>query len=228
MVDSSFSGVSKYFVSSLLTRSAPKGRRTGNYRGPNLSSCWGFRPSATLAAHLSRSGLEGCMPEERPEETHVPQVSEGFFRGDVARGVERMRLRLLDLSSRNRLLNFRHGKRSSLQLVGEIPEVFYPRLRDGMEFFFKPVPKPDHENRELPARVSASGGSHHTAPLYIVSWNCSHGSLAKLLSRRRGEQRRIAAFRSHGSTRSSTATPPGKTAGSLANVSQSRCKYKCK
>src|SRR6266446_5385426 len=93
--------------------------------------------------------------EERPEEAPRQVVSEDFFHGDVARGIERMRMRLLDLSNRNRLLNFRHTKRSSLQIVGEAPESIYPRLRDGTEFFFQPVPKPDHENRGITARAFA-------------------------------------------------------------------------
>src|SRR2546430_7724267 len=93
--------------------------------------------------------------EERPEEPLRPQVSDDFFRGDNERGIERMRMRLLDLSNRNRLLNFRHSKRSSLQVVGEAPESIYPRLRDGTELFFKPVPKPDRENRGITARAYA-------------------------------------------------------------------------
>lgn len=93
--------------------------------------------------------------EERPEEPVRPHVSDDFFHGDIERGIERMRMRLLDLSNRNRLLNFRHTKRSSLQVVGEAPESIYPRLRDGTEFFFKAVPKPDHENRDVTARAHA-------------------------------------------------------------------------
>src|SRR5215813_7486647 len=97
------------------------------------------------------------MPEERPEEPLIRSVSEDFFHGDIAPGIERMRMRLLDLSNRNRLLNFRHGKRSSLQLVGEIPESLYPRLQDetAWKFFFKPVPKPDQPDRNLTARAYA-------------------------------------------------------------------------
>src|SRR5438552_11761775 len=85
--------------------------------------------------------------EGSPEEPRSASVSEDFFHGDIQRGIERMRLRLLDLSNRNRLLNFRHTKRSSLQTVSGTPEASYSQLRDSSEFFFKPVPKPDYENR---------------------------------------------------------------------------------
>src|SRR5438094_3546741 len=94
--------------------------------------------------------------EDRPEESIRPEVSADFFHGDIARGIERMRMRLLDLTNRNRLLNFRHTKRSTLQIVGEAPESIYGRLRDGAELFFKPVPKPDHENRHISAPAYAT------------------------------------------------------------------------
>jgi hypothetical protein len=93
--------------------------------------------------------------QERPEEPIRPQVSEEFFQGDIRRGIERMRMRLLDLTSRNRLLNFRHTKRATLQIVGEAPEAIYARLRDGAELFFRPVPKPAHENRAMTAPAYA-------------------------------------------------------------------------
>jgi hypothetical protein len=88
---------------------------------------------------------------DRPE----PRVSDDFFQGNVERGLERMRLRLLDLTNRNRLLNFRHTKRSTLDLLGHPPELLYDQLRDGAEITFKPVPKPPRDGRPITAGAYA-------------------------------------------------------------------------
>jgi len=90
-----------------------------------------------------------------PQEQPTPLVSADFFQGAVARGLERMRLRLLDLTNRNRLLNFRHTKRSSLQIVNAVREFAYDRLRDGGEFHFASVPRPPRDLRHLPAKTYA-------------------------------------------------------------------------
>ena len=68
--------------------------------------------------------------------------SSDFFHSGVEVGLERMRKRLLDLTTRNRLLNFRHLKRSSLRVVDEIPDQLFELLTDGKDLWFKPVPEP--------------------------------------------------------------------------------------
>lgn len=65
-----------------------------------------------------------------------------FFHGDVPGGIERIRRRLLDLTNRNRLLNFRHTKRASLRIVDEMPDQLFEVLADGKDFVFAPVPRP--------------------------------------------------------------------------------------
>jgi very-short-patch-repair endonuclease len=58
-------------------------------------------------------------------------------------GLERIRTRLLDLTNRNRLLNFRHTSASSLRVVNaDLNETFH-RLLDGAKLMFLPVPDPD-------------------------------------------------------------------------------------
>jgi hypothetical protein len=69
-------------------------------------------------------------------------VGNDFFQGDVIEGLERMRKRLLDLTLRNRLLNFRYTKKSSLRVVDELPDKLFARLVDGKEMLFRPVPIP--------------------------------------------------------------------------------------
>lgn len=61
----------------------------------------------------------GGTPSDRPD---------GLFSGDVVKGLERLRRRLLDLTKRNRLLNFRHSRRSSVRAVDEMPDQLYENL----------------------------------------------------------------------------------------------------
>ena len=67
----------------------------------------------------------------------------------VAEAIERLRTRLLDLSSRNRLLNYRHPKGRSVQIADE-PNVnlVFDRLLDGKSVPFKHVPEPDPDSYE--------------------------------------------------------------------------------
>ena len=59
---------------------------------------------------------------------------------NLAEGLERLRKRLLDLTPRNRLLNFKHTKKSSLRVVNEIPDFLFQSLLENTEFSFKPLP----------------------------------------------------------------------------------------
>lgn len=58
--------------------------------------------------------------------------------------IERLRERLLDLSSRNKLLNFNH-RSSHVRVVDELPDQFYELLVLGDELSFVPVPQPTKE-----------------------------------------------------------------------------------
>jgi transcription elongation GreA/GreB family factor/very-short-patch-repair endonuclease len=62
--------------------------------------------------------------------------------------LERLRRRLLDLTNRNRLLNFRHPKRSSLRAVDELPDFLYEQLLDDKILTYIPVPEPSDEEIE--------------------------------------------------------------------------------
>ena len=70
-------------------------------------------------------------------------ISQDFLLGNTKVGLERIRARLLDLTNRNRLLNFRHTPRSSLSIVGVLPDALFDRLIDGDAISFKPVPEPN-------------------------------------------------------------------------------------
>lgn len=92
-------------------------------------------------------------------------ISEDFFQGDIGKGLERMRLRLLDLTARNRLLNFRHTKKGALRVVDELPDQLFAALLDGKELRFQAVPRPRglpqivEDEDDAPLLNSADGGS---------------------------------------------------------------------
>ena len=59
--------------------------------------------------------------------------------------LENLRNRLLDLSARNRLLNFRHTKTGSLRVVDELPNQLIETLLSDEKMSFKAVPEPTRE-----------------------------------------------------------------------------------
>ena len=56
--------------------------------------------------------------------------------------LENLRKRLLDISARNRLLNFRHTKTASLRVVDELPDQLVEMLLSDAEMSFKAIPEP--------------------------------------------------------------------------------------
>ena len=56
--------------------------------------------------------------------------------------LEAIRKRLLDLTGRNSLLNFKHPKTSCIRIIDELPDQIYEELLNGKKFIFIPVPEP--------------------------------------------------------------------------------------
>ena len=79
------------------------------------------------------------MPEDP---TAAVQLSPEFLAGSTEAGLEKIRTRLLDLTARNRLLNFRHTTASSLRVVEADIDSVFRGLLDGEKFTFDPVPEP--------------------------------------------------------------------------------------
>jgi very-short-patch-repair endonuclease len=100
------------------------------------------------------------------EEVEVKTRPTDFFQGDVEGGLEKMRRRLLDLTKRNRLLNYRYSKKGALRVVDELPNELFAQLVDGKELFFKPVPRPsgwrqrDNELEPLPGFAQPTAVQH--------------------------------------------------------------------
>jgi hypothetical protein len=94
------------------------------------------------------------MQNESSRETAeqpAPNISADFLTGSTEIGLDRIRTRLLDLTNRNKLLNFRHSNVSSLRVVDVPIDAIFTRLRDNEKLAFMSVPEPDFEGSERPA-----------------------------------------------------------------------------
>jgi hypothetical protein len=78
-----------------------------------------------------------------PVEQPAPNISSDFLTGSTEIGLDRIRTRLLDLTNRNKLLNFRHSNASSLRVVDVLLDSVFARLRDNDKLAFLPVPEPE-------------------------------------------------------------------------------------
>lgn len=81
--------------------------------------------------------------KKEQETTPAAALSPEFLAGGTAAGLEKLRARLLDLTNRNRLLNFRHSSASSLRIVDADLNTVFSRLINGEELPFRQVPEPD-------------------------------------------------------------------------------------
>lgn len=93
------------------------------------------------------------MPNGARRETAeqpAPNISADFLTGSTETGLDRIRTRLLDLTNRNKLLNFRHSPASSLRVVDVPIGSVFRRLRDNEKLAFLPVPAPEVERSEAP------------------------------------------------------------------------------
>ena len=86
------------------------------------------------------------MSEEQYKSDDATKLASDVFAGKltVAEALKRLRTRLLDLSMRNRLLNYRHPKGRSVQFVGRPDlDLMYERLKeDGKSVTASYVPDP--------------------------------------------------------------------------------------
>lgn len=80
-----------------------------------------------------------------PGETVADEIFSG--RLPIQEALVRLRLRLLDLTSRNRLLNFKHSPGKSLQLVDSSADRVFAKLlsNQGLTVAVNPVPEPERD-----------------------------------------------------------------------------------
>lgn len=98
------------------------------------------------------TGGEGYEPAAVKSETH--EIFSGGL--PVAQALQKLRSRLLDLSMRNRLLNYKHPKGRSLQFVhAKNLDILYERLIDSKQALLVPVPEPelsDYTDKSSPTK----------------------------------------------------------------------------
>jgi very-short-patch-repair endonuclease/DNA polymerase III delta prime subunit len=75
------------------------------------------------------------------EQTQTTETTDSSREG-AFRALENLRLRLLDLTARNSLINFRHSKKASLRIIDEMPDQLVDTLLSDKEMRFTPVPEP--------------------------------------------------------------------------------------
>lgn len=83
---------------------------------------------------------EGQQDRQDTPGTDLSDVFQG--RLPIEDALSHLRLRLLDLTAKNRLLNYRPSSAKSLQVVDAVPDAVYGHLVDGKQCTFLPVPDP--------------------------------------------------------------------------------------
>ena len=77
---------------------------------------------------------------ESDDKDHLSSMrDDGLFTGSVTVGISKLRNKLLDLSPRNRLLNYRHPKSSSVRVIDELPDIIFRKFVDGKSLDFRAV-----------------------------------------------------------------------------------------
>jgi len=80
------------------------------------------------------------MPNDN-ENTEEQEIEQS----PALRALENLRMRLLNLTARNRLINFRHTKRGSLRVIDELPNQLVETLLADTEMRFEVIPEPTEE-----------------------------------------------------------------------------------
>src|SRR5579871_3931085 len=104
---------------------------------------------------MSKEVNISIQPNQQPLPA-APVISADFLTGSTETGLERIRTRLLDLTNRNKLLNFRHPAASSLRVVNVHLDTVFDHIREGEKLYFISVPEPDHDHRETEKTSAAT------------------------------------------------------------------------
>jgi len=83
------------------------------------------------------------FPGKATEMRQTEKTEEIFIQEKIAE----LRMKLLDLSNRNTLLNFRHSERAltHIRIIDELPDFLFGAFLNNQELTFKPLPEPDDE-----------------------------------------------------------------------------------
>jgi len=85
----------------------------------------------------------------------VERVAEGPRTEVAESAIRSLRMKLLDLSARNRLLNFKHSDRARghIRVIDELPDVLMEKLLAGRNLRFCALPEPEDEPKDEDADV---------------------------------------------------------------------------
>src|SRR3989338_3543650 len=88
------------------------------------------------------------MPNQPTDQPDADPEADDLFAGRVPilKALEQLRFRLLDLTRRNRLLNFKHSPGKCIQFVEAQPDPVFHRLMEGADrkIVLLPIPEPSH------------------------------------------------------------------------------------
>jgi hypothetical protein len=103
---------------------------------------------------------------DQPERSSSPAatLSPEFLAGGTEAGLEKIRTRLLDLTNRNRLLNFRHTNASSMRVVSTNLGETFRHLVDGGKLAFFPVPDTEIPFAKIDQERGAARGASRAKP----------------------------------------------------------------
>lgn len=104
----------------------------------------------------------------------APQISAETLTSGIDPGLQKIRTRLLDLTNRNRLLNFRHTRASSLRIVNADLDCVFERLCNGNKLTFLPVPEPDGTLEGEESADSEHGKPPASVYAEEIGWNTSY------------------------------------------------------
>jgi very-short-patch-repair endonuclease len=118
-------------------------------------------------------------PDDTEDLGQVPGVplAPEFNSGSVDVGLRAMRARLLDLTARNRLLNFKHSAKSTLRFVDAPVADVFERLIDGDALTIEEVPDPPEQSPSGPLFAGGQGPTvKPTAAEFArtLGWSASH------------------------------------------------------
>lgn len=95
------------------------------------------------------------MPNQPTNQPDADPEADDLFTGQVPilQALEKLRLRLLDLTRRNRLLNFKHSPGKCIQFVEAQPDSVFHRLTEGTDrkIVLLPIPEPPRAKWEIVA-----------------------------------------------------------------------------
>ncbi len=91
----------------------------------------------------------------------------GLRSGDILTGLQTLRSKLLDLTKRNRLLNYSHPK-ASIRFIDEIPELIYRNLAAEEIHRIEGIPEPDPENVSEEQAATLEDLTGHDRAVYVA------------------------------------------------------------